>query len=58
LIYVADLGKTVTVEEVNNAFISAKPKGPLKGILARRERKELVSSDFNGCQASSSVTTS
>lgn len=52
--FVADLGRAVTVEEVNNAFISASQSGPLKGIL-KAVKEELVSSDFNGNTASSSV---
>lgn len=50
----ADLGRNVTVEEVNNAFIAASENGPLKGIL-KAVKEELVSSDFNGNPASSSV---
>lgn len=52
--FVADLGRTVTVEEVNNAFIAASQNGPLKGIL-NTVKAELVSSDFNGNPASSSI---
>lgn len=52
--FVADLGKTVTVEEVNEAFIKAAQTGPLKNIL-NAVKEELVSSDFNGTHWSSSV---
>lgn len=52
--FVADLGRTVTVEEVNEAFVAAAASGPLKGILSA-VKEELVSSDFNGSQFSSSV---
>jgi glyceraldehyde 3-phosphate dehydrogenase len=50
----ADLGKTVSVEEVNNAFINASQNGLLKGVLFTTH-EELVSSDFNGNPASSTV---
>lgn len=50
----ADLGKTVTVEEINQAFIKASESGPLKGVLAA-VKDELVSSDFNGNRYSSSI---
>jgi len=43
---VAELGKTVTAEEVNNAIRTA-AEGPLKGVLQYCE-EELVSVDFNG----------
>lgn len=52
--FVADLGKTVTVEEVNEAFVRAAQSGPLKNIL-NAVKEELVSSDFNGTHWSSSV---
>jgi len=52
--FVADLGKTVTVEEVNEAFVRAAQTGPLKNIL-NAVKEELVSSDFNGTHWSSSV---
>ena len=52
--FVADLGKTVTVQEVNEAFISASETKPFKGIL-QAVKDELVSSDFNGTYWSSSV---
>ena len=39
--------KTVTVEQVNDAFRKAASSGPLKGILAYTD-EELVSSDFIG----------
>lgn len=52
--FVADLGKTVTVDDVNNAFIRAAESGPLKGILNAVKAK-LVSSDYNGDRHSSSV---
>lgn len=51
--FVADLKKNVTVEEVNQAFKAA-AEGPLKGILVATEAL-LVSSDYNGCPASSTV---
>ena len=43
---VAELGKTVTAEEVNNAIRTA-ADGPLKGVLQYCD-EELVSVDFNG----------
>ncbi len=43
---VAELGKTVKAEEVNNAIRTA-AEGPLKGVLQYSE-EELVSVDFNG----------
>ncbi len=52
--FVADLGRTVTIEEVNNAFINAAKSGPLKGIV-QAVKEPLVSSDFNGCDYSSSI---
>jgi len=52
--FVADLGRTVTVEEVNQAFVTASESGPLKGIL-KTTKAELVSSDFIGDKASSTV---
>lgn len=52
--FVADLGKTTTVEEVNEAFVKASQSGPLKGIL-NAVKEELVSSDFNGTRWSSSI---
>ena len=42
--FVADLGRKVTVDEVNNAFSSA-AEGPLKGILEYTE-DQIVSSDI------------
>jgi len=45
--------KNTSAEEVN-AALKAAAAGPLKGIL-RYVEKELVSIDFNGCPASSSV---
>ena len=42
--FVADLGRKVTVDEVNNAFRSA-AEGPLKGILEYTE-DQIVSSDI------------
>jgi glyceraldehyde 3-phosphate dehydrogenase len=50
---VAELGKDVTVEEVNAALKKA-ADGELKGILAYTE-DELVSIDFNGSAVSSTV---
>lgn len=52
--FVADLGRSTTVEEVNAAFTTASQNGPLKGIL-KVVKEELVSSDFNGNPASSSI---
>jgi len=51
--FVAELEKDVTVEEVNNAFRVAS-EGPLKGVLGYCT-EPLVSSDFIGCPASSTV---
>lgn len=51
--FVGDLGKSTTVEEVNEAFVAA-AQGPLKGILAV-SNEPLVSSDFNGKTYSSCV---
>jgi glyceraldehyde 3-phosphate dehydrogenase len=50
---VADLGKEVTTEQVNQAFQAA-ASGKLKGLLEYCE-EPLVSSDFKGNQASSIV---
>ena len=52
--FVADLGRTTSVEEINQSFIAASESGPLKGIL-QAIQAPLVSSDFNGCDYSSSV---
>jgi glyceraldehyde 3-phosphate dehydrogenase len=52
--FVGDLGRTTTVEEVNQAFVQAAAQGPLKGIL-NTEKAQLVSSDFNGTLWSSTV---
>lgn len=52
--FVADLGRAVTKEEVNQAFIDAANSGPLKGILSA-VKEQLVSSDFNGSKFSSSI---
>src|SRR5262245_5461100 len=49
----AEVGKTVTAEQVNDAFRSA-ATGPLKGILDATD-EELVSIDFNGNPHSSIV---
>jgi glyceraldehyde 3-phosphate dehydrogenase len=51
--FVADVSKTVTAEEVNQAFKKA-AEGPLKGIL-EYEEEPLVSIDFKGDPASSIV---
>lgn len=48
---VANLSKTVTVEDINKAMKAA-AEGPLKGIL-RYSDEPLVSIDFNGSTASS-----
>jgi glyceraldehyde 3-phosphate dehydrogenase len=52
--FVADLGRSTTVEEVNAAFIAAAKSGPLAGVLAA-STEPLVSSDYNGSPYSSSV---
>jgi len=52
--FVADLGRSTSVEEVNDTFLAAASEGPLKGILAA-EKGQLVSSDFNGSPYSSQV---
>ncbi len=52
--FVADLGRNVTVEEVNQAFVTAATSGPLKGIL-NTTTAALVSSDFIGDTSSSTV---
>ncbi len=52
--FVGDLGRAVTVEEVNQAFINAAEKGPLKGVL-KAVKAPLVSSDYIGDPASSSI---
>lgn len=52
--FVADLGRPVTVEEVNAAFVKAAGAGPLKGVL-HTVAEQLVSSDFNGTRWSSSI---
>ncbi len=51
--FTCTLKRSVTVEEVNNAFKAA-ANGPMKGILEYIE-EELVSSDFKGNPASSIV---
>jgi glyceraldehyde 3-phosphate dehydrogenase len=51
--FVANLKKDATVEAVNQLLVKAS-QGDYKGILAC-EAKELVSSDFNGNPASSTV---
>ncbi|MEO9685038.1 MAG: type I glyceraldehyde-3-phosphate dehydrogenase [Tateyamaria sp.] len=43
---VAEVGKDVTVEQVNAAMTAAAASGPLKGVLGVTDAK-LVSSDFN-----------
>ncbi|UAC47805.1 type I glyceraldehyde-3-phosphate dehydrogenase [Bacillus aquiflavi] len=50
---VVELEKNVTVEEVNQQFKAAS-EGELKGILAYSE-EPLVSRDYNGCTASSTI---
>ncbi|MBI1860691.1 MAG: type I glyceraldehyde-3-phosphate dehydrogenase [Deltaproteobacteria bacterium] len=52
--FVADVGRPTSVEEVNKAFEAAAASAPLKGIL-QAIKAPLVSSDFNGCDYSSSV---
>jgi glyceraldehyde 3-phosphate dehydrogenase len=49
--FVADVGRTVTVDEVNAAFRAA-AEGPMKGILGSTD-EPLVSSDFKGDPRSS-----
>lgn len=51
--FVADLGREVTVEQVNQAFKDA-ASGPLRGIMEYTD-EELVSIDFKGSAASSTV---
>jgi glyceraldehyde 3-phosphate dehydrogenase len=51
---VAQVGRNVTVEEVNAALKAASQKAPLKGYLNYTE-EELVSSDFKGDAASSTL---
>jgi glyceraldehyde 3-phosphate dehydrogenase len=51
--FVADLNKSTTAEEINEAFRKA-ARGPLKGIL-EFEEQPLVSMDFKGHPASSIV---
>lgn len=50
--FVADLGRSVTAEEINDSLKKA-AEGPLKGILAYSD-KPLVSRDYNG-DANSSI---
>lgn len=50
---VVELGRNVTVDDVNNAFKEA-ANGSLKGIMNYTE-EPLVSSDFNGDPASSTI---
>lgn len=52
--FVADVEKPTTVEELNEAFVTAATNGPLKGILAAIS-EPLVSSDFNGTLYASQV---
>lgn len=52
--FVADVSKSTTVEEVNEAFINAAETSPLKGVLQARP-EPLVSSDYNGCPYASSI---
>jgi glyceraldehyde 3-phosphate dehydrogenase len=51
---VAQVGRNVTVEEVNAALKTASETAPLKGYLAYTD-EELVSSDFKGDPASSTL---
>jgi glyceraldehyde 3-phosphate dehydrogenase len=51
---VCEVGRNVTVEEVNAAMKAATEAGPLKGYFSYIE-EELVSSDFKGDPASSSL---
>jgi glyceraldehyde 3-phosphate dehydrogenase len=51
---VCEVGRNVTVEEVNAAMKKASESGPLKGYLIYTE-EELVSSDFKGDPASSTL---
>jgi glyceraldehyde 3-phosphate dehydrogenase len=50
---VVQLGKSATVDEINNAFKEAS-ENSLKGIMAYCD-EPLVSSDFNGTSVSSTV---
>ena len=51
---VCEVGRNVTVEEVNAALKAASQTAPLKGYL-NYEEEELVSSDFKGDPASSTL---
>ena len=51
---VCEVGRNVTVEEVNAAMKAASKAAPLKGYL-NYEEEELVSSDFKGDPASSTL---
>ncbi len=51
---VCEVGRNVTVEEVNAALKAASQAGSLKGYL-NYEEEELVSSDFKGDPASSTL---
>jgi glyceraldehyde 3-phosphate dehydrogenase len=51
---IVEVGKSTTVEEVNNAFKKAAKADSFKGIL-KAEEKELVSMDFKGDSYSSIV---
>lgn len=51
---VCEVGRNVTVEEVNAALKTASETAPLKGYLVYEE-EELVSSDFKGDPASSTL---
>lgn len=51
--FVCQVEKDVTIEEVNSALISS-ANGSLKGVL-NVSNEPLVSCDYNGCAASSSV---
>ena len=54
LIWSSEVGRNVTVEEVNAALKAASQAGSLKGYL-NYEEEELVSSDFKGDPASSTL---
>lgn len=51
--FVCEVQKDATVADINNALTAA-AKGPLKGVLDC-SNEPLVSCDFNGCPASSTV---
>jgi hypothetical protein len=52
--FVCEVKKATSAEEVNQAFVMASQKGPLKSIL-QAVKAPLVSFDYNGSRDSSSV---